>query len=192
MFKARDYLNKNCLSNLYHTYIFPYLIYCIEVLGNASHCHLLPLFLTQKKIIRLITFSKHLAHTEPLFKSLNILPLNSLYYHRIGLLMYKLSNGLLPEALNELYIKRNKIHNYPTRNCDKYHIQTNTDSFSNVSARIWNVIKTNIDMVPTGPGNREKSGNLTWVPPGPGKVRLFINICSNPGKVRDFSQLMRS
>ena len=53
MFKARDYLNKNCLSNLYHTYIFPYLIYCIEVWGNASHCHLLPLFLTQKKIILL-------------------------------------------------------------------------------------------------------------------------------------------
>ena len=24
--------------------------------------------------------------------------------------MYKLSNGLLPEALNELYIKKNKIH----------------------------------------------------------------------------------
>ena len=31
MFKVRDYLSKNCLSNLYHTYIFPYLIYCIEV-----------------------------------------------------------------------------------------------------------------------------------------------------------------
>ena len=130
MFKARDYLNKHCLSNLYHTYIFPYLIYCIEVWGNASYCHLLPLFLTQKKIIRLITFSKHLAHTEPIFKSLNILQLNS----------------LLPEALNELYIKNNKIHHYPTRNCDKYHIQTSTDSFSNVSARIWNVITTNIDV----------------------------------------------
>ena len=36
-FKARDYLNKKCLSNLYHTYIFPYLIYCIEVRGNVSH-----------------------------------------------------------------------------------------------------------------------------------------------------------
>ena len=56
--------------------------------------------------------------------------------------MYKLSNGLLPEALNELYIKKNKIHHYPTRNCDQYHIQTSTDSFSNVSARIWNLITT--------------------------------------------------
>ena len=77
----------------------------------------------------LITFSKHLARTEPIFKSLNIIPLNSLYYDSIGLLMYELSNGLLPEALNELYIKNNKIHHYPTRNCDKYHIQTSTDSF---------------------------------------------------------------
>ena len=43
------------------------------------------------------------------------------------------------------YVKNNKIHHYPTRNCDKYHIQTSTDSFSNVSVRIWNVI-TNIDV----------------------------------------------
>ena len=44
MFKARDYLEQKWLSNLYHTYIFQYLIYCIEVWGNASHCHILPLF----------------------------------------------------------------------------------------------------------------------------------------------------
>ena len=57
------------------------------------------------------------------------------------------SNGLFAEALNELYVKKNKIHHYPTRNCDKYHIQTSTDSFlSNVSARFWNVITTNINV----------------------------------------------
>ena len=60
--------------------------------------------------------------------------------------MYKLSNGLLPEALNELHVKKNKIHHYATRNCDTYHIQTSTDSFPNVSARIWNVITTNCDV----------------------------------------------
>ena len=60
--------------------------------------------------------------------------------------MYTLSNGLLPEVLDELYVKKNEIHHYPTRNCDKYHIETSTDSFSNVSVRIWNVITTNIDV----------------------------------------------
>ena len=44
-------------------------------------------------------------------------------------------------------LKRIKYNiNYLTRNCDKYHIQTGTDTFSNVSARIWNVITTNIDV----------------------------------------------
>ena len=144
--KARDYLNKKCFKLVSYLCI-SISHYCIEVWGNTSHCHLLPLFLTQGKIIWLITFSKHLAHTEPIFKSLNILPLNSLYYYRIGLLMYKVSNRLLPEALNELYVKNNKIHHYPTINFDKYHIQTSTDRFSNVSARIWNVITTNIDLI---------------------------------------------
>ena len=36
----------------------------------------------------------------------------------IGILMYKLSIGLLPQALNELYVKNNEIHHYPTRNCE--------------------------------------------------------------------------
>ena len=42
------------------------------------------------------------VHTTPIFKSLNNIPLNSLYYYRIGLLMHNLSV-----------------------NCDRYHIQTN-------------------------------------------------------------------
>ena len=45
--------------------------------------------------------------------------------------MYKLSNGLQTNVINELYVKNNKIHHYPTRNCDKYHIQTSTDSLKN-------------------------------------------------------------
>ena len=60
--------------------------------------------------------------------------------------MYKLSNGLLPEALNGLYSKKNIIHHCSTRNYDKYHIQTSTYCFSNVSAPIWNVTTTNIDV----------------------------------------------
>ena len=97
------------MLNLYHTYIFPFLIYCIEVWGNVSHCHRFPLFFTKNEIVRLIIFSKHLAHTEHIFKSLNILPLiNSLEYYRIGLFMYKLCNELFPKVEIELYVTRNK------------------------------------------------------------------------------------
>ena len=51
MYKARKYLNKNSLKNLYHAYIYLYLIYCVKVRSCASKCHLNSLFLLQKNIL---------------------------------------------------------------------------------------------------------------------------------------------
>ena len=58
---------------LYHAYIYPYMTYCIEVWGCASQIQLNGLFLLQKKIIRIMSFSRYLAHTNPLFHSMEIL-----------------------------------------------------------------------------------------------------------------------
>ena len=48
--KARKYLNKKSLLNLYHAFAFPYLTYCIEIWGNASDVDLDVLLKVQKKI----------------------------------------------------------------------------------------------------------------------------------------------
>ena len=60
-------MNKKNLTNLYHTFIFPYLIYCVEVWGSACKTNLTPITLLQKKIVRILSFSDRLEHTEPLF-----------------------------------------------------------------------------------------------------------------------------
>ena len=57
MFKAKNYLNRKALIYLYHSYIYPYLIYGIEAWGNATNCHLEQLYLIQKKVTRIISFS---------------------------------------------------------------------------------------------------------------------------------------
>ena len=49
--KARKYLNKKSLVNLYHSFVFPYLTYCIEIWGNASDIHLDALIKIKKKLI---------------------------------------------------------------------------------------------------------------------------------------------
>ena len=54
-------------------------MYCVKVWGCAKSVHLSPLKLIQKKIVRVITLSDKLAHTAPLFKQLNILPLNNFF-----------------------------------------------------------------------------------------------------------------
>ena len=49
MFKARTYLDRRSLINLYNAYIYPYLIYCVESWGNAAKCHLDQLYILPKK-----------------------------------------------------------------------------------------------------------------------------------------------
>lgn len=146
MYKARPYLSKKCLSNLYHTYIYPYLIYCIEVWGNVAHCHLQPLLLIQKKLIRIITFSNYLAHTDPIFRDLYILKIDQLYLSRLGVFMYKYSNDLLPDVMHDLYRNNYEIHSYNTRISNNLHISSAMDTFSSISARIWNILRSKINV----------------------------------------------
>ena len=70
MTKARNYLNRETLLKLYNAFVFPYLTYCVEVWGTAPKKYLDPLIKIQKKIVRIITFSPYLCHTDPIFKDL--------------------------------------------------------------------------------------------------------------------------
>ena len=47
--KTRKYLNRKSLVNLYHSFVFPYLTYCIEIWSNASDIHLDALIKIKKK-----------------------------------------------------------------------------------------------------------------------------------------------
>ena len=80
MYKAKQILTKKALLMLYHAYIFPYMTYCIEIWGCASQIRLNCLLLLQKKIIRIMSFSHYLAHTNPLFFSMEVLPLRNFFY----------------------------------------------------------------------------------------------------------------
>ena len=62
--KARKYLNRETLLKLYNAFVFPYLTYCVEVWGTAPKKYLDPLIKIQKKIVRIITFSPYLCHTD--------------------------------------------------------------------------------------------------------------------------------
>ena len=69
-----------------------------------------------------------------------------LIVHRRGITMYKFSNGSLLDICNTLYIKNNEIHTYTTRSKDLYHVLPGTQTFSDISAKIWNSPTVNINV----------------------------------------------
>ena len=91
MYKAR----KSSLIGSYYSYIYPYFTYCLKSWDCASTTQLNPLFLL-KKMIRIMTFSNYLAHTEPIFNALHILPFHKLFLYSTGICMYKYSKNCLP------------------------------------------------------------------------------------------------
>ena len=145
MYKARLYLSKCTLLDLYYAYIYPYMTYCIEIWGSATQPHLNCLFLQQQKNIRIMNFSHYLAHTSPLFFFYGSSPFKKIYYRRIGLMMYKFNNNLLPNCLSQLYERTDSVHHHNTRGCQLLRVPTGTKTFSNMSARVWNALSNKID-----------------------------------------------
>ena len=52
---ARNYADRHTLRNLYYKFVYPYLIYCVEVCENTCDSYLEPLIFTQKQCIRIIS-----------------------------------------------------------------------------------------------------------------------------------------
>ena len=107
LYRLKFYVPKNILLNLYYSLVYPYLIYCILVWGYAANVHLDKIFILQKRIVRYITNSAYLSHTNCLFLDLEVLKIREVFKFILGIYSYNMNqnqNLVLPS------------HSYNTRN----------------------------------------------------------------------------
>ena len=112
MYRFCFLLSSNTKKSLYYTLIYPYLTYCTTVRSSTSYVtNLNHIFLLQKRAVRAMTNSNHLAPSAPLFAQLNILDIfkvNSLY---IAKFMFSYHQRLLPSPFLNLFPTGGQIHN---------------------------------------------------------------------------------
>ena len=101
-----------------------YLKHCITV----SFCHILPriltwgmdcnlLFTVQKKVLRITTNSSFISHSEPIFKSLELLKLADIHKLFVLKFYYQHCHNWLPFYLQSFAFKhRLDVHHYENRN----------------------------------------------------------------------------
>jgi len=147
--KVRHYLDKHHLLTLYYTLAYPYLYYCNIIWANNYKTRLMKLFVLQKKIIRLITFSSYVAPSSPLFLTLKLLNIQQINTLQIGLFTFDLLNNRLPSQFNSFCINNNVVHNYNTRGSSKLHKQYHKTNYGLYSTRnkctiVWNMLPLNI------------------------------------------------
>ena len=90
-----------------HGFLYKETFNCKDICKIATNIN--TLFKKQKSAIRIVCQEKHFSHTEPLFKSLLILPLPSLVEFFKLQFMQQYVRGLLPVSFNNLWIT-NEAH----------------------------------------------------------------------------------
>ena len=84
----KNIVTKSTLRTLYYSFIFPYLDYDLLNWSSAYPTNLDYLNVSNKKAVRIILSNKAREHAAPLFKELDILPLDELIKLKRGTSMW--------------------------------------------------------------------------------------------------------
>ena len=89
------------------------------------------IFKLQKRAVRLITLAKFNAHSEPIFKSLNLLKVQDIFEICQMKFYHNYLNKNLPHFFNQMIFQNNnQIHRYETRINSQFHLPKIKHSFA--------------------------------------------------------------
>ena len=120
-------------------------------MGKCKKTYIEPIIILQKKIVKLITFSKRYSSSKLLFDKLKIMNFETIVNMRIGLAMYKIHIGKVPKCVSEIFQKNFTIHNYNTRTRSQLHNKKGKyeliyETFSFQGIYTWNKISSLIEI----------------------------------------------
>jgi len=124
---AKNFLSEKALRLIYFSLVHSHIIYAIQVWSSCPMGQIEQIYKLQKRAVRTICNARYNAHTLPLFKKLNILPLPGLITFFRLQFMQKFQFGLLPDAFVGVWTtmaarRQQNLHNYPLRNSDNLYI----------------------------------------------------------------------
>jgi len=143
---AKNILNCSSLLLLYHSLFHCHLNYCLPIWSCANNSLINGLYRMQKSAVRIISNVQYNAHTEPLFKKLEILPLPDLISFNCLQFFHRYSINYLPLSFIGTWtrnIERQQSQQIYLRNQYDYDIPfarlTSTSKFPLTSfPKLWN------------------------------------------------------
>ena len=121
--KLKNFVDSESLKKLYFAMVHSHIAYCINVYGCANQTNLYKLELKQKQAIRTISLAGYRDHTAPLFKKLQILPLEKLKTFYNIKFMYAYVNRKLPISFAETWtFNRDRNLNLALRNANDLYV----------------------------------------------------------------------
>ena len=150
--KSRNVFSNETLLSLYHTFVYPYLSYCIHVWGKAHTIHLNDLVVLQNKAMRIINGVPPRTNIDWFYIENNILTVKHIFNYNIGLFMFKYVNNMTPDVFDNFLRNVSDIHQHNTRNATQNLLYVTVrgttrgqQTFKYCGHHIWNFIIKNIN-----------------------------------------------
>ena len=118
------------MTAIYYALIHCHLVYANIIWSSTKESFYKSIFIKQKSAIRIISCASYNAHTEPLFKKLNVLPLPKLCLFFKLQFFQHFKQGFLPDALKNMWILNRE------RNPDRLHRLQNENEIHNFTSRL--------------------------------------------------------
>ena len=142
-------INKKSLQTLYRSLLLPYLTYCVEVWGNSYKTIINPIYILQKKAIRIVNLSDYYAPTNPLFIDNCTLKFQDIVNLNTTSIIYKAYNKSLPGCMQELFKPREgKYDLRGTAIFKKTKVRTNAMGrcISVIGVNLWNQLDNELKL----------------------------------------------
>jgi len=106
-YKIKQYVNAKVLKRLYFAFVYPHLLYGIEIYGNTCKSHITKLEILNDKILRTLQNKSIRIPVTELYKSYDTLSLSQLHDYQILLFVHKLLHHAdkLPPLLTHTLLK---------------------------------------------------------------------------------------
>lgn len=149
-YKIRYKLPDYCLRNIYFAFVYPHILYGLEIYGNTYVSYLDKLTKLNNKLLRILQKKERNCCNECLYVQYNTLPPIQLFNYQVLTLVHKMlfSPYLLPSIFCDYFTPTNTVHDYYTRH-NKLHLsQTNTRfghrSLKFKGSQLWNRLPLNL------------------------------------------------
>ena len=136
MSKLRHFVNFDCLKSFYYAKVYSYLQYAVLAWGGSSQSKMRKTTVLHNNIVRLMglkNFPEGIRLSNAtIFKTFDLLQLNDIFNLELAKFMHKVHHNALPNSLNNMFIRIESVHRYPTstsRNTQFYQHRTNTAAY---------------------------------------------------------------
>ena len=140
---AKDFLKYDTLLTLYYSFIYPYIVYCIEVWGSTTKGNLVSLLKLIKRVLRIIKSVPTRTDSAPLFLELGIISVFKVCMMKLAVVTFKSYHGYSVESIKESFTEVQSVHERDTRQSRKYYVpftrkEIVRKSFKYRAAKLWN------------------------------------------------------